>query len=64
MAAVKKRRAKAVRQRNFVQAHVMEVNVPQVFEDRRMKERSGYRKHKRSYAREEFPDQNNLFWAF
>ena len=32
MSVVKKRNAKAVRQRNFVQAHVMEVNVPQVFE--------------------------------
>ena len=63
MSVVKKRNAKAVRQRNFVQAHVMEVNVPQVFEDRRMKERSGYRKHKRSYSREEFPDQSYLLWA-
>ncbi len=44
----------AVRQRNFVQAHVMDANVPQAFEDRRRRERAGYRKHKRSYAEEAF----------
>lgn len=44
----------AVRQRNFVQAHVMDANAPQAFEDRRRRERSGYRKHKRSYAEEAF----------
>ncbi|MGN0908630.1 MAG: hypothetical protein ACI4NA_03345 [Succinivibrio sp.] len=43
-----------VRPRNFVQAHVMEFNVPKAFEDQRRRERSGYRKHKRSYAEEAF----------
>lgn len=57
MSAKNKRKAsagKAVRQRNFVQAHVMDATVPQIFVDRRRRERCGYRKHKRSFAQEAF----------
>ena len=41
---------KRIKQRNFVQMYVQEFNTPAVFEDRKLKSKKGYRKHKKNYA--------------
>lgn len=41
---------KKIKQRNFVQMYVQEFNTPTVFEDRKVKAKKGYRKHKKNYA--------------
>lgn len=41
---------KKIKQRNFVQMHVQDFCVPKVFEDRKVKTKKGYMKHKKNYA--------------
>ena len=41
---------KKIKQRNFVQMHVQDFCVPKVFEDRKVKAKKGYIKHKKNYA--------------
>jgi len=36
--------------RNFVQENVQKFNCPTVFEDRKLKAKKGYRKHKKNFA--------------
>jgi len=42
---------KKLKQRNFVQMHVQEFCTPTVFEDKKLKAKKGYRKHKKNYTR-------------
>ena len=41
---------KKIKQRNFVQMHVQDFCVPKVFEDRKVKAKNGYMKHKKNFA--------------
>jgi len=41
---------KKIKQRNFVQMHVQDFCVPKVFEDRKVKAKKGYMKHKKNFA--------------
>jgi len=41
---------KKIKQRNFVQMHVQDFCVPTVFEDRKVKAKNGYMKHKKNFA--------------
>ena len=42
-------KSKKVKQRNFVQMHVMEFNTAKVFIDRKKEFKKGYKKHKAQY---------------
>ena len=41
---------KKIKQRNFVQMHVQDFCVPKVFEDRKVKAKKSYLKHKKNFA--------------
>ena len=43
---------KKIKQRNFVQMHVQDFCVPKVFEDRKIKAKKGYLKHKKNLLEE------------
>ena len=45
---------KKLKQRNFVQMHVQEFCVPSVFEDKKLKAKKGYRKHKKNFSLSEY----------
>ena len=50
---------KKLKQRNFVQMHVQEFCVPSVFEDKKLKAKKGYRKHKKNFSLSEYSEYSS-----
>ncbi|MDY6322908.1 MAG: hypothetical protein SPL30_08390 [Succinivibrio sp.] len=54
----KNKKKNALKQRNFVQAHVQQFNAPAVFRDRRLEMRRGMEKHRGAWKQEVSWEEN------